>query len=299
MYGLTTPNSIDMNLIIVSGLAVCFSLCRQGLTVVAAGPHPISNESMTEELQEYIKQEQLIWIHLDLKCFRSIQCAVSDFSDKFTSLHYLINNAGVMLVPYDETEQGLEMHMGVNFIGHAYLTQLLLPALNRSSEEEFSPRVVNVASSVHSIAPMKLLLSGLFFENPPFYSSHLFYALSKLAIVLYTECLGDQMKQMRRKILVCSVHPGIVLSSLYMNVSAPLQTIQKNLLAPVFFRTIEQGAIPILNCVLDGKLSEDNCCYFENGTKSSILSVSEKQKSSFWKSVCQLIHRKSNKFKSL
>lgn len=41
-------------------------------------------------------------------------------------LHILVNNAGVMFVPYSETEDGFEMTMGVNHLGKfVSLTALL------------------------------------------------------------------------------------------------------------------------------------------------------------------------------
>jgi len=58
----------------------------------------------------------------------------------------LCNNAGVMAIPYGETEQGFETQFGVNHVGHFALTAALLPALRASDGEA---RVVTQSSGLH------------------------------------------------------------------------------------------------------------------------------------------------------
>ena len=62
--------------------------------------------------------------------------------------------AGIMCAPYEITEDGLESHFAVNYLGHFLLTQLLLPALEEASKTfPTNPRIVNVSSSTHELAP--------------------------------------------------------------------------------------------------------------------------------------------------
>ena len=56
-------------------------------------------------------------------------------------LDVLINNAGVMAVPEQRTEDGFEMQIGTNHLGHFALTNLLLPHI--------TDRVVTVSSGAH------------------------------------------------------------------------------------------------------------------------------------------------------
>ena len=51
------------------------------------------------------------------------------FKKRETKLDILINNVGVMMLPYTRTEEGFEMTIGVNHMGHFYLTNLLLDML--------------------------------------------------------------------------------------------------------------------------------------------------------------------------
>lgn len=261
-----------------------------GMTVFAAGPLYFQPQSLTSELQGYIDEGKLHYICLRLESFKSIEDAADKFISKSTDLDYVINNAGVMLTPYFETKQGFEGHIGVNFFGHVKLTKLLLPKLNATRPLGDDKRIIiNVASSVHQVAPVSLLLSGRFFSNPPFYSAHLSYALSKLAIILYTECLADHLEQLGSSVLVQSVHPGVVASSLYRHVCTPLRLTQQYMFSPFLFRTVDEGAIAIVNCALSKTAC--NGSYVQSGLTSYLPYVSRADKQVFWKIVGQRIHK--------
>jgi NAD(P)-dependent dehydrogenase (short-subunit alcohol dehydrogenase family) len=61
--------------------------------------------------------------------------SIKQFAQKFTrenqSLNLLILNAGLMNYNYPKTVDGLEQVIGVNHIGHAYLTKLLMLMLHQ------------------------------------------------------------------------------------------------------------------------------------------------------------------------
>jgi len=62
---------------------------------------------------------------------------------EYNKLHILINNAGVMRCPKSYTEEGIEMQLGINHMGHFLLTNLLLDVLKASAPS----RIVNLTSS--------------------------------------------------------------------------------------------------------------------------------------------------------
>lgn len=63
-----------------------------------------------------------------------------------SKLDILVNNAGVMALPnYQEGEDGFEMQMTVNHLGHFLLTTSLIECLKNAK----SPRIVNVSSVAH------------------------------------------------------------------------------------------------------------------------------------------------------
>lgn len=59
-----------------------------------------------------------------------------------------------MFVPYEETEDGFESHLAVNYLGHFLLSHLLLPAMiQASTRSDGNPRIVNVSSCAHEVSP--------------------------------------------------------------------------------------------------------------------------------------------------
>jgi len=61
--------------------------------------------------------------------------------------------AGIMFVPYEITEDNVESHFAVNYLGHFLLTQLMLPKMEEASKLfETNPRIVNVTSCAHEVA---------------------------------------------------------------------------------------------------------------------------------------------------
>ena len=68
---------------------------------------------------------QVSYFPLDLASFQSISDFVKDFSACYSKLDILVNNAGVWSPPFDSTEDNVETTMGINYLGHFYLTKLL------------------------------------------------------------------------------------------------------------------------------------------------------------------------------
>ncbi|CAA9957837.1 short-chain dehydrogenase/reductase [Pyrenophora teres f. maculata] len=146
----------------------------------------------------------LYLLELDLASFCSIKAASRVFLAQCSRLDILMLNAGVMCLPPGNTENGYEMEFGVNHMGHALLTKLLLPVLLK--EEVESPHVVVLSSSSHHDAPR----GGIQWDSLKSPGNDLFilnrYGQSKLANVLFARELSRHFPQIR----VAAVHPGIV-----------------------------------------------------------------------------------------
>ena len=68
-------------------------------------------------------------MELDLSSLASIRSFADVFHKSHRSLDALVNNAGVMALPYRKTVDGFEMQFGTNHLGHFALTGLLLDTL--------------------------------------------------------------------------------------------------------------------------------------------------------------------------
>ena len=81
---------------------------------------------------------------LDLQDLSSVR----EFAGGIDSVDVLVNNAGIMAVPYAQTVDGFESQIGTNHLGHFALTNLLLPKV--------TDRVVTVSSQMHVIGYLNL-----------------------------------------------------------------------------------------------------------------------------------------------
>lgn len=87
----------------------------------------------------------IIIYQLDLASLQSIRDFVLKKLAVEEKIDILINNAGVLAVEKQETEEGYELNVGVNFVGTFYLTLLLIEKLKAAT----APRVVIVSSVAH------------------------------------------------------------------------------------------------------------------------------------------------------
>ena len=68
-------------------------------------------------------------LHLDLASLASVRKAAGELGARHPRLDLLINNAGVMMPPHGRTEDGFELQIGTNHLGHFALTGLVLEHL--------------------------------------------------------------------------------------------------------------------------------------------------------------------------
>ena len=96
-----------------------------------------------------VKESQLVVEKLDLGSMKSIRDFAARITEKEPKIDFLINNAGVMACPYAETEDGFEMQMGTNHLGHFLLTELLIPLIKKAGP---GARIIILSSVAHEKA---------------------------------------------------------------------------------------------------------------------------------------------------
>lgn len=138
---------------------------------------------------------------LDLADMASIR----EFAEQQREFDVLINNAGLMNVPFQRTKDGFEMQFGVNHLGHFALTAQLI--------DRITDRVVTLSSIAHSQTP-KLWIDDLNYENR-FYQRNLAYAQSKLANLMFARELDRLLVAAGSTIRSYGVHPGVSATALF------------------------------------------------------------------------------------
>ncbi|KAM3607324.1 uncharacterized protein V6R79_005706 [Siganus canaliculatus] len=186
---------------------------------------------------------------LDLASLQSVHQFVQSFKEQDLPLNTLVNNAGVMLVSEGRTEDGFEQHFGINYLGHFLLTWLLLDTLRDSGKCGNFSRVINVSSSAHRVG--KIRLNDL--NSCRCYSAHAAYCDSKLAQLLFSSHLHQELQHAGSPVSSCAVDPGMVDTALYRHLWSPLLLVQ-GVIARLLFKTPAEGAASVLHAALSPAL---------------------------------------------
>lgn len=168
---------------------------------------------------------------LDLADLTSVRA----FADTIGLVDVLINNAGIMAVPYGLTRDGFESQIGTNHLGHFALTNLLLPKIN--------DRVVTVSSMMHWTGMVSL--KDLNWKARP-YSAWLAYGQSKLANLLFTSELQRRLTASGSAVKAHAAHPGYSATNLQGHTGNRFGTPVWNAGNALFATNAEYGANPTL-----------------------------------------------------
>lgn len=119
-----------------------------------------------EEAIKALIQEQpalsplLHHLQLDLASLKSCATASKTFESQETRLDGIVANAGIMAVPYELTEDGVETQFQTNHLGHWLFALKLRDLMAKTGEARGSPaRLVNLSSFAHNFVS-SVLLSG-------------------------------------------------------------------------------------------------------------------------------------------
>ena len=256
------------------GYITALELAKNGATVIVAARNIqrgqdaaskiqqellLSNKSINDSHEDDVDEscdatttttikERVQFLQLDLGNLTSVKKFSEDFhSLNLPALDILINNAGIMKSPgakfigqnltygYSTTVDGFESHIGINHIGHFYLTHLLLDKLKMASTTTpgggGGARVIQVASSAEESAYDTI---GFRFDEwhpgknkndddgrpkmPIHYEDGNAYGQSKLANILFAKELATRMAN--SNVTAYSCHPGVIQTELFKDLAA-------------------------------------------------------------------------------
>ena len=174
-------------------------------------------------------------LELDLSNLDSVRAAAEELAGE-DQLDLLINNAGIMVPPYELTSDGFESQFGVNHLGPFALTGLLLDKIRATP----GARIVSTSSIAHKRG--KIMFDDINAERG--YSAIPRYGMSKIANLYFAYELQRRLDAAGDATLSVAAHPGIANTELSRYLPKALM-----LLAPVFlplFNSPAQGAWPTL-----------------------------------------------------
>ena len=182
-------------------------MAQQGATVVMACRSANKAQAAQAEIVQSvgIPEARIKVVSLDLSSFDSVRKAAAELKKSFGEIHVLINNAGVMMSQQVTTEDGYEMVMQANHLGHYLLTRLLQDHMADDG------RILCLTSSTYSYAE-RIDLDDLFCTKGRKFSLFGQYAQSKLANIMFAQELAR-----RTKVFCAAVHPGLVRTDVVRN----------------------------------------------------------------------------------
>ncbi len=215
------------------GFETARELARKGASVILACRDPGRGAAAIEAIKSELPEARVELATLDLGSLASVRAFAEGFRQGSESLDLLINNAGVMMPPYGKTEDGFELQIGINHLGHFALTGLLLDRLLATP----GARVVTVSSGAHRWGGVDL--KDLSWEKKR-YSKMKSYGQSKLANLLFTFELQRRLAEIGAEVIAVAAHPGWSATNLQKNSG------MGRLLNPIFAQGQDKGAWPTL-----------------------------------------------------
>jgi NAD(P)-dependent dehydrogenase (short-subunit alcohol dehydrogenase family) len=234
------------------GLVTARELARKGARVVLACRSEARGEAAVDRLRAELPDARVELSRLDLGDLASVREFAAGFP--YERLDILVDNAGVMALPYGTTADGFETQFGVNHLGHFALTGLLLPALLAAP----GARVVVVSSGMHALANIDI--DDLNSERR--YRRWIAYARSKTANLLFTHELARRAAAHGTDLVAAAAHPGYAATNLQttgpLAEGRPAAERLVRLANRLVAQPAEAGALPILYAATEPGVQPDS-----------------------------------------
>jgi NAD(P)-dependent dehydrogenase (short-subunit alcohol dehydrogenase family) len=235
------------------GFITALELAKHGAHVVLACRSALRGRQAEQDIRVALAAEDTIlaakgraeYMPLDVADPKSVRAFADEFKRRFDRLDLLINNAGVAVPPKPTTGSGLEAHFAINYLGHFYLTSLLMDLLLQSK----AARVVNISSMLHRFGWLFLNFANVATKSPRVMDG---YCISKLLNLLFTYELHRRLSSRQvGHVKVVAAHPGICDTEIFKkyyrnNLPAFLAAVAIWLLSWLPLQSPSMGALPTL-----------------------------------------------------
>lgn len=223
------------------GYETALALAQHGAEVILAARNADKGRDALASIRAAVPHANLYFARVDLASLASVAEFSASMLKQGRAIDVLVNNAGVMALPErQETVDGFEMQLGVNYISHYALTGRLLPLLRKAP----APRVVNLSSLMHRSG--KIHLDDLQLQRG--YTPTKAYGQSKLAMLMFALELQRRSDAQGWRLLSNAAHPGYARTELIPNGPGTDSLLSRLsiLLQPIMSQSAADGAWPTL-----------------------------------------------------
>ncbi|MCR8657394.1 oxidoreductase [Paenibacillus endoradicis] len=220
------------------GFETTLALAERGATVILAVRNMDRGKAAVDKIKSICAGANVRAMLLDLSDLASIRTFAADFLKQYEALSILINNAGIMIPPFQLTQDSFESQFGCNHLGHFALTGLLLERLISTPYS----RVVTLSS----IAAHKGKINFDNLDGSKGYSAWEFYGQSKLANLLFAKELQNKFSSHGIDSVSVACHPGFSQTNLFSRGSGKPANIFVRFLQNLVSQPADMGALPTL-----------------------------------------------------
>ena len=186
------------------GKQAALELAQMGADLVIVGRNEAKTRRVQNELRALNGGGEIDHLIADLSSMDEVRRIADEFRAKYDRLDVLLNNAGAVFSEFQRSADGYEMTFALNHLSYYLMTNLLLDMLEDTAQESGEARIINVSSSAHRNATLRLDTlreeRGYSFMNS--------YGASKLMNVQFTYELARRLED--TAVMVNAVHPGLV-----------------------------------------------------------------------------------------
>jgi retinol dehydrogenase-12 len=240
------------------GRGITKALAKTNSSIIMACRNVEKSLDTYNKIKKESNNHNIELLEVDLASIKSIQSFVNSIQNRKIEISILINNAGVLSTSYQETVDGFELTIGVNYIGQYLLTRLLLPMISKGTG-----RIINISSIMYRLGKVD---TNFFQCRSTPYHGFRTYADSKLALLLFSLELAELIDH--DGITVNSVDPGIVNTNM-ITMNKWFDPLTDILFRP-FIKTEDRGAQTSVFLATDHKLKNETGKYFINGKERKL-----------------------------
>jgi NAD(P)-dependent dehydrogenase (short-subunit alcohol dehydrogenase family) len=226
------------------GKAVALELAKRDATLLIHGRNPQKGEAVLQEINKINHKPAHRYYNADFASLHQIRDMAFKVLAEHDRLHILINNAGIGAGKNNQrqlSEDGYELRFAVNYLASVLLTRHLLPMMQQSRPA----KIINVSS----VGQSAIDFTDIMMEHH--YNGFKAYTQSKLAQVLFTFSLADELKN--SGITVNCLHPASLMNTnMVLESSMPVQS------------RVEEGLDTVLYVTLSPETDKITGAYFDH-----------------------------------